>query len=74
MDNIYDDTGNNNEPDYKNNLAFDPQSLKEVDEIKRLKTLLSECYTLINHFYMPTITKTLLIAIRKELGYDKKSN
>lgn len=74
MNNIYDDTGNNNEPDYKDNLAFDPQSLKDVDEIKRLKTLLGECYLLINHYYMPTKNLKLLIAIGKELGYDKKPN
>lgn len=64
----------NNEPDYDNNLAFDPQSLKEVNEIKKLRKLLNDCYLLINYFYMPTITKTLLISLREELGYDKKSN
>lgn len=64
----------NNEPDYDNNLAFDTQTLKEVDETKKLRKLLNECYLLISHFYMPTITKTLLISLREELGYDKKSN
>ena len=61
----------NNEPDYDDNLAFDPQTLKEVDEIKKLRTLLNECYLLINHWYMPTKHQNLLKSLRKELGYDK---
>ena len=33
MKNIYDDRGNNNEPDYENNLAFPPQQIKSQDEL-----------------------------------------
>ena len=33
MKNIYDDSGNNNEPDYKNNLAFPPQEVRSQDEL-----------------------------------------
>lgn len=33
MKNIYDDSGNNNEPDYENNLAFPPQEVKSQDEL-----------------------------------------
>lgn len=62
----------NNAPDYENNLAFDPQALKEIDEIKKLRALLNECYLLINHWYMPTKHQNLLKSLRKELGYDKQ--
>ena len=50
MNNIYDDSGNNNEPDYQDNLAFPPQMplcdiLELQDEIKKLKKLLLKCET-----------------------------
>lgn len=73
MYNIYDKNhfnDNNNEPDYENNLAFNPQVSNEKDEIKKLKDLLKECYMLINHWYMPTKHQKLLKTLRKELGYD----
>ena len=40
MKNIYDDSGNNNEPDYKDNLAF-PPSMPRCD-IERLRKALKE--------------------------------
>lgn len=70
MDNIYDDTKNNNTPDY-DNLAFDPKN-KEPTELERKTKLLEECYLLINHWYMPTKHINLLNNLRKELNYDKK--
>ena len=70
MNSIFDDTGNNNEPDYEDNLAFDPQASKEINENKKLKALLKECYMLISHWYMPTKHQNLLKSLRKELGYD----
>ena len=71
MNNIYDDTQNNNMPDYKDNLAFDPKN-KEPTELERKTKLLEECYLLINHWYMPTKHVNLLKNLRKELNYDKK--
>lgn len=71
MDNIYDDTKNNNMPDYDNNLVFDPKS-NEPTELERKTKLLEECYLLINHWYMPTKHANLLNNLRKELNYGKK--
>ena len=42
MKNIYDDSGNNNEPDYENNLAFPPQEIKSQDDIKHQETRSSD--------------------------------
>lgn len=42
MKNIYDDSGNNNEPDYENNLAFPPQEIKSQDDIKHQDTRSSD--------------------------------
>lgn len=42
MNNIYDDSGNNNEPDYENNLAFPPQEIKSQDDIKHQDTRSSD--------------------------------
>lgn len=52
MKNIYDDTGNNNEPDYEGNLAFPPQeeSLENKCEKleKQLKIAVEGLMTLLN--------------------------
>ena len=53
MKNIYDDSGNNNEPDYENNLAFPPQEevlpmprcdIEELkNKIKGMRIVLQDC-------------------------------
>lgn len=40
MKNIYDDSGNNNTPDYENNLAFDPTSADDLNEQGRKSEVL----------------------------------
>ena len=42
MKNIYDDNGNNNAPDYENNLAFDPTSADDLNEQGRQSEVLIE--------------------------------
>lgn len=40
MGNIYDDSENNNAPDYENNLAFDPTSADDLNEQGRQSEVL----------------------------------
>ena len=40
MNNIYDDSENNNAPDYENNLAFDPTSADDLNEQGRQSEVL----------------------------------
>ena len=40
MNNIHDDSGNNNTPDYENNLAFDPTSADDLNEQGRQSDVL----------------------------------
>lgn len=74
MKNIYDDSGNNNVPDYENNLAFPPQEIKSQDDIKKperrqsdvLITALEKCEKLENENQQ---LKELLRECKGELEY-----
>ena len=62
MKNIYDDTGNNNEPDYSDNLAFDPDACTD-----KYKIAIDYLYHVIqNHTKYPKV----LTGIMKKLGLE----
>ena len=69
MKNIYDDSGNNNEPDYDNNLAFNPSSADDLNKQERqlevLVTALEKCEML---------EKKLEIAVKALGHYSRKGS
>ena len=63
--NIYDDTGNNNEPDYSDNLAFDPDACTD-----KYKIAIDCFYWILQHYNKSTPVYSKVTETMKKLGLE----